>query len=70
VKIEPWCGFLCWLPGLAGLVVDPLPQSHLVLRLFPAQGILQSRLDQVIGELGHWNFPSLGFMVQGADKET
>lgn len=37
VKIEPWrCGFLCWLPGLAGLVfVDPLPLSHLILHLFP-----------------------------------
>ena len=72
VKIEPWrCGFLCWLPGLAGLVfVDPLPQSHLVLRFFPTRGILQCRLDQVVGELGHWNPPGLGFMIQGADKET
>src|ERR1035441_5616210 len=61
-----------WFPlTLLGLVFrDLLPYLHCFLCFFPARGLLQRQLDQIIGEAGHGDLPGLGFVKQGTDNET
>jgi len=61
-----------WWSGRAVLGL-PLPHAHrllLRLSLFPTRRVLQTRLHQIIGELGHGDLAGFGFVVEGADEET
>ena len=59
---------LWWLFGVVFL--KPLPHPHLLLCLSPTYAIPQTRLDDLVGELGHGDLASFGFMVKDAHKEA
>jgi len=70
-RTEPADGLWVWLVCLRRSVFDLLlPQPHLLLCLLPAQGLLQTSLDQIIGEPGHGNLTGFGFVMEGADEKT